>query len=73
MEKLSEEYNIPSGYYYTREHLWIKPEDNVIVVGVTDYGQKKLRDVVNVELPSMGQTIEAVSYTHLTLPTTERV
>ncbi len=55
---MSEEYNIPTGYYYTREHLWIKPEDNVIVVGVTDYGQKKLRDVVNVELPSIGQTIE---------------
>ena len=30
----------------------------MIVVGVTDYGQKKLRDVVNVELPSIGQTIE---------------
>jgi len=55
---LSGEYQIPEGYYYTRDHIWIKPEDGVVTLGVTDYGQKKLRDVVHIELPSIGQSIE---------------
>jgi len=55
---LSEEYNIPEGYHYTRDHLWVRVEDKVITLGVTDYGQEKLRDIVHVELPSIGQSIE---------------
>ena len=55
---MSGEYQIPEGYYYTRDHIWIKPEDGVVTLGVTDYGQKKLRDVVHIELPSIGQSIE---------------
>jgi len=55
---LSAEYEIPEGYLYTKDHVWVKVEDNVITIGITDYGQKKLRDIVNVELPSIGQTIE---------------
>jgi len=55
---LAAEYNIPSGYYYTRDHLWIKSEDNTVVIGITDYGQRKLRDIVHIELPSIGQTVE---------------
>ena len=55
---LSAEYEIPEGYFYTKDHVWVKVEDNVITIGITDYGQKKLRDIVNVELPSIGQTIE---------------
>ncbi|MCD6592391.1 MAG: glycine cleavage system protein GcvH [Thaumarchaeota archaeon] len=49
---------MPSGYYYTRDHLWIKSEDNTVVIGITDYGQRKLRDIVHIELPSIGQTVE---------------
>lgn len=55
---MAAEYNIPSGYYYTRDHLWIKSEDNTVVIGITDYGQRKLRDIVHIELPSIGQTVE---------------
>jgi glycine cleavage system H protein len=55
---LSGEYQIPEGYYYTRDHIWIKVEDSVVTVGITDYGQEKLRDVVHIELPSIGQSIE---------------
>jgi glycine cleavage system H protein len=55
---LSGEYQIPEGYYYTRDHIWIKPEDSIVTLGVTDYGQKKLRDVVHIELPNIGQSIE---------------
>ena len=55
---MAAEYNIPPGYYYTRDHLWIKSEDNTVVIGITDYGQRKLRDIVHIELPSIGQTVE---------------
>lgn len=55
---MSGEYQIPEGYYYTRDHIWIKPEDGVITLGITDYGQKKLKDIVHIELPSIGQSIE---------------
>jgi len=55
---MSEEYEVPEGYLYTRDHEWIKVEGNVITIGVTDYGQKKLREVVYVELPTVGQKVE---------------
>lgn len=55
---MSGEYQIPEGYYYTRDHTWIKVDNNVVTIGITDYGQKKLRDIVHIELPSIGQSIE---------------
>jgi len=55
---MAEEYEVPEGYLYTRDHEWIKAEGNVITIGVTDYGQKKLREVVYVELPTVGQKVE---------------
>ncbi len=55
---MSEEFQAPEGYYYTRDHIWIRVEDSAVVVGITDYGQKKLRDIVHIELPSIGQSIE---------------
>jgi len=55
---MAEEYEVPEGLLYTRDHEWIKVEGNVITIGVTDYGQKKLREVVYVELPTIGQKVE---------------
>ena len=55
---MAEEYEVPDGLLYTRDHEWIKVEGNVITIGVTDYGQKKLREVVYVELPTIGQRVE---------------
>ena len=55
---MSDEYEIPEGLLYTGNHVWVKVEDGFITIGITDYGQKKLRDVVNVELPSIGQSVE---------------
>ena len=55
---MAEEYEVPEGYLYTRDHEWIKVEGNMITIGVTDYGQKKLREVVYVELPTVGQKVE---------------
>lgn len=39
---------------YTKEHEWIKDEDDVITVGISDYAQKELGDIVFVELPEPG-------------------
>jgi len=44
----------PEDCLYTREHEWIRVEDDVGVVGITDYAQEALGDIVYVELPSVG-------------------
>ena len=50
-------YEVPEGLYYTKEFEWIKIEGDKIRVGVTDYAQKQLREIVYAELPSTGTTI----------------
>jgi glycine cleavage system H protein len=42
---------------FTREHEWIRVEDGVGVVGITDYAQQQLGDVVFVELPAVGAAV----------------
>ncbi len=54
-----DEFNIPEGLYYTKDHLWVKVDNGNAVVGVTDYGQHELGDVVYVELPKKGDFIDA--------------
>ena len=44
--------------YYTDEHEWIDVEDDVATVGITDYAQGQLGDIVFVELPEVGALIE---------------
>jgi len=52
---MSEEYVIPDGYYYTEEHEWARvDEDGNVLVGITDYAQKQLHEIVYVELPEVG-------------------
>ena len=43
---------------FTREHEWIRVEDGIGVVGISDYAQEQLGDVVFVELPAIGVAIE---------------
>jgi hypothetical protein len=43
---------------YTPEHEWIQVQDGVGIVGISDYAQKALGDVVYVELPEVGQTLD---------------
>ncbi len=50
----------PANLRYTKEHEWARQEGNRIVVGITDYAQKELGDVVFVELPEVGTTIAAM-------------
>lgn len=48
---------IPENLKYTKEHEWIRVEDGVGVVGITDHAQESLGDVVFVELPDAGKTV----------------
>ena len=48
---------VREGLYYTKEFEWAKIEDDKVRVGVTDYAQKQLREIVYAELPSSGTTI----------------
>ena len=49
----------PSDYRYTKEHEWIKNDGGVGTIGITDYAQHALGDVVYVELPKVGAKFEA--------------
>lgn len=54
-------YDVPEGLYYSREHEWVKLEGKLARVGVTDYAQSKLGDVVYVELPGVGKRVKQVT------------
>ena len=49
----------PQGYRYSKDHEWISVEGDRGRVGVTDYAQKQLGDVVFVELPAVGKKVDA--------------
>ena len=50
---------VPADCRYTKEHEWIRIEGPLGVIGVTDYAQKQLGDVVFLELPEVGRTLAA--------------
>ncbi len=49
----------PADYKYTKEHEWLKLDGNTGTIGITDYAQNSLGDIVFVELPKVGQEITA--------------
>ncbi len=49
----------PSDYLYTRDHEWIRVEDDLCVLGITDFAQQELGEVVFVEMPEVGQVFDA--------------
>ena len=49
----------PATYRYTREHEWIAVEGNTGLIGITDYAQSSLGDIVYVDLPKVGDTVAA--------------
>jgi glycine cleavage system H protein len=51
--------NYPATYRYTKQHEWIDLKDGVGTIGITDYAQQELGDVVFVELPKPGAKVEA--------------
>ena len=52
-----EDYEVPENLYYHKEYLWAKVEDGKVRIGISDFAQKQLNDIVYVELPSVGDAI----------------
>ncbi len=51
--------NFPTNVKYTKEHEWIRLEGDVAYVGITDYAQEQLGDIVFVDIPTEGETLVA--------------
>ena len=51
--------NFPENVKYTKEHEWIRLEGDVAYVGITDYAQEQLGDIVFVDIPTEGETLAA--------------
>ena len=49
---------VPDDRKYTKEHEWVKVEDDLAVVGITEFAQQELGDIVFVELPEVGASFE---------------
>jgi glycine cleavage system H protein len=47
-------YEVIDGLYYSENHVWVRVEHDIAVIGVTDYGQKSLKEIVSVVLPDLG-------------------
>ncbi|MEW6592970.1 MAG: glycine cleavage system protein GcvH [Candidatus Hadarchaeota archaeon] len=56
-----DEYEVRDGLYYSREHEWVKADGNLAKIGITDYAQKKLGDIVYAELPDAGKEVRQVA------------
>jgi len=52
-----DDYEVPEGLYYSKEWTWVKIENGKARIGITDYAQKQLREVVFAELPEVGDEI----------------
>ena len=51
--------NFPNDVKYTKEHEWIRLEGDVAYVGITDYAQEQLGDIVFVDIQTVGETLAA--------------
>jgi glycine cleavage system H protein len=49
--------DIPSDLKYTKEHEWVSLDGDIATIGITDYAQGELGDIVFVELPSVGENV----------------
>jgi glycine cleavage system H protein len=50
-------YHIPEDLYYTKDHEWAMIDENIVTVGVTEYAQDSLGELIYVELPDEGQKV----------------
>ncbi len=53
-----ENYEVPEGLYYSNDFEWIKIEGDKVRMGITDYAQKQLREIVYAELPDAGAAVK---------------
>ena len=59
----------PDNFHYTKDHEWVEVKGDIATVGITDYAQNHLGDVVYIELPAIGKALDA----HSTIGTIESV
>jgi len=59
----------PNDLYYSKDHEWVKIEGNTATIGITDFAQKHLGDVVYIELPAIGTRLDV----HQTIGVVESV
>lgn len=50
---------IPEDLYYSEEHEWVRVEGDVLVIGITDFAQEQLGDIVYVDLPDVGDDVQS--------------
>lgn len=50
--------NVVEGLYYSKDHEWVKVEGDTASIGITDYAQDSMGDIVYVELPEVGETFD---------------
>ncbi|MEK7357807.1 MAG: glycine cleavage system protein GcvH [Bdellovibrionota bacterium] len=50
-------YALPEDFYYTKDHEWAQVDENIVTIGVTEFAQEQLGEVVYVELPEEGQKV----------------
>jgi len=58
LPKTTKQMNIPANLKYTKDHEWISLEGDVATVGITDFAQKELGDIVYVEVETLDQTLD---------------
>ena len=51
--------NFPEGLRYTKDHEWVKLDGNVATIGITDFAQRELGDIVYVDIDSTGKALQA--------------
>lgn len=59
----------PNDFHYTKDHEWVKVEGDEVLIGITDFAQHQLGDIIFVELPPVGKALEV----HQTIGTVESV
>ncbi len=56
---MSTEYEIREDCLYTGKHIWVKTERGIATLGISDYAQRKMQEIISVELPHLNERIEA--------------
>ena len=51
--------NFPAALKYTKDHEWIKVDGDIATIGITDFAQKELGDIVYVDIATIGETLDA--------------
>lgn len=51
--------NIPKDLHYTEDHEWVRIEGDIAIIGITDYAQKELDELVYIEVETVGETLDA--------------